>query len=61
MLHSCEGKTFDKLQQLTLPMQRMNAQLIGAFASSASAPELSLSLILVGLLPLIGEGCGPPF
>jgi hypothetical protein len=41
-------------------MNAMNLQPAGANFTSAPAPELRV-LVLVGLLPLITGGCGPPF
>jgi len=52
---------FDKSRQGALRMAAMNSRLPRTDVL-ASAPELRSSILLgvVGLLPLISSGCGPP-
>jgi len=56
---------FDIMAGPALPVWAMTQQLHGASRIAAPAPELraelsALLVVLVGLLPLISVGCGPP-
>jgi hypothetical protein len=59
------AKFVDIMAGPALPVWAMTQQLHGASRIAAPAPELraelsALLVVLVGLLPLISVGCGPP-